>query len=136
MTTTAYRGLETALSDPNEPLVAVFHKFMLTYFETDGWIAWRHPDGTIQYFGGPYTKGFHLSYHDTYFCVNGPVDEACIAQQLALGYTEEGALWGCANKTVTQIDAWVPLDSEITLTVEDPSAQSPPLPFCTMPPPA
>jgi hypothetical protein len=132
VTSTAHLPLDLALKDPNEAVLATFDQYLLTYVESTGTFRYENADGTI--IDGPQvTKGYHLSRQDRVVCAIS-YDDACIAQNIALGFPADTAWQGCVatSETVTPVE--VPLDTEITLTVGDPAtpAQRPPL--CDTPP--
>src|SRR5262249_52116550 len=125
-------ALDLALRDPNEAVLASFDNYILTYVESDGTFRFEQEDGTI--LDGPsVTKGYHLGRVDSVVCATA-YDDACIAQNVALGIPEDSAWQGCVSTTQSSTTVEVPLDTEITLTIDDPTvpAQKPPL--CDTPP--
>lgn len=132
----ARKGQEvTALDDEDESVLTLFDEYMLVYYETDGKLASEEADGTVTDIpGGAVTKGYHLMRWKIDTCAES-FDEACIAENLERG-TPAGWAWQtCVTLRKGGEPYEVPMDTEITLTVKDPSAPEPRPPLCTTPPP-
>jgi hypothetical protein len=135
LTTTMDPTLDTIVFDPNEAVLTLFDEYKLTYYEADGKLASEAADGTLTDIpGGQVTKGFHLMRWKTTTCAES-FDEACIAANLQRGVPEGLAWQTCVTFRPGGDPYEVPLDTEISLTVRDPSGAEPRPPLCTTPPP-
>lgn len=135
VTTSERPKLDSALDDENEALLTLFDEYQLVYYEADGKLATEEADGTVTDVpGGNVTKGYHLMRWKLDTCAES-FDEACIAANRQRGVPEGAAWQGCVTVRSGGETYEVPLDTEITLTVKDPTAPEPRPPLCTTPPP-
>jgi hypothetical protein len=133
VTSSGHLALDLALQDDKEAVLASFDNYLLTYFDRDGKLALQLEDGTISDLpGGEVTKGFHLMRQDRAECAVS-FDEACIAQNIADGFPEATAWQGCADVRESGTAVEVPLETEITLTLKDPTVAPARPPLCTTP---
>ena len=79
------------------------------------------------------TKGYHLERQDRVVCALS-FDDACIAMNISFGVPAYSAWQGCASTTETDTAVEVPLDTPITLTIEDPTVPPQKPPLCDTPP--
>jgi hypothetical protein len=137
VTSNAAPALDFALADQEQPVLALFDEYMLTYFEDDGKMSLLWEDGTLTDLSWEETKGFHLMRQDRVWCtVPDSADEDCIADEVDFwGATREDAWWTCATKRQEVKAVEVPLDTEITLTLQDGSVTELRPPLCTTPSP-
>jgi hypothetical protein len=132
VTSTSHLALDFALRDPNEAVLATFDNYILTYVESDGTFKFEQEDGTI--IDGPQvTKGYHLGRVDSVVCATA-YDDACIAMNISFGIPADSAWEGCVSTTQSSTTVEVPLDTEMTLTIEDPTVPPQKPPLCDMPP--
>jgi len=119
VTSTVTKPLDLALRDPQQAVLAVFHPYYLEYVESSGPVRFEQEDGTIL-MGPELTKGYHLYREDSVSCATS-FDEACIARAMANGTPAEWAWEGCATIEQEGIPVEIPLDTEITLDLNDTS---------------
>ena len=132
VTSTSHEALNLALMDPNEAVLDQFDNYLLTYVESDGTLQFEQADGTVVDVQ-TVSKGYHLVRQDRVDCAIS-FDDACIAQNVAIGIPMDSAWQGCVSTSETITPVEVPLDTEITLTLEDPTVPPPRPPLCTTPP--